>query len=382
MRITILSGSVPTTTFIDALVNTMAEEGYHITLIGKRTGTYNYHKNVAIVIVPDGYLARLVFIARLLLFTGFKQISKILENSKGVKELYNNLLYYLPIIHSRPDKIHLQWTAFVHNKDLLFKLFADKVVVSLRGAHINYTPVTTPEIKESYLRLLPKVHRFHAVSKAILKEAEQYGVSSAKTDVIYSMVSDALLEKQIIPKEKKDKLQVISVGRFFWKKGYNYAIDAMYKLKQRGVSFRYTLIAEGEMPASIKYHIHQLGLDEDIHIVNGTTHEQVLEQIEHHDVLLLPSVEEGIANVVLEAMATGTPVITTDVGGMCEVAEHNISALVVPVRDVVAMSDALVQFNSMNSEERYAMATTAKNKITKQHNKQEFTERFKQFYNS
>lgn len=40
MRITILSGSVPTTTFIDALVNTMAEEGFSVTVVGKKTGVY------------------------------------------------------------------------------------------------------------------------------------------------------------------------------------------------------------------------------------------------------------------------------------------------------------------------------------------------------
>lgn len=382
MNITILSGSVPTTTFIDTLINKMAEAGFKVTVIGKKTGRYSYHDNVRTIIVPDSFLARVVFIKKLLLLTGLKHLGKIVSNSKGWTALFNNLLFYLPIIHSKPDRIHIQWTAFIHNRDLLFDLFPGKVLVSLRGAHINYTPITTPEIKESYLRLLPLVHRFHAVSKAIAEEAKQYGAAAKKTNVIYSMVSEALQQKEIKPKPERNKLHIISVGRFFWKKGYEYAIDALYGLKKSGVVFTYTLIAEGETPASVIYHIHQLGLNDHINIINGTSHEEVLKQIEAHDVLLLPSVEEGIANVVLEAMAIGTPVITTDVGGMREVVEHSVSGLIVPVRDVAAMTGALTTFSKMNNTERFTMAKAAKQIISDQHNNKAFTEQFKQFYNS
>lgn len=380
MRITILSGSVPTTTFIDALINTIAEEGFDITVIGKKTGVYQYHKNVKVLVVPDSFIGRIVFIKKLLLLTGFKHFGKIVRQSKGWKGLYHDLLFYLPIIYSRPDSVHLQWTAFVHDRDLLFDLFKDKILVSLRGAHINYTPITTPAIKESYLRLFPKVHRFHAVCEAIEREAEQYGVRKEKTDVIYSMVNDNLLQKDIHPKEQKEHLHIISVGRFFWKKGYEYAIDALAVLKHKGIPFKYTLIAEGKTPAAITYQLYQLGLTNDVQIINGTEHSDVLTLIERHDVLLLPSVEEGIANVVLEAMAVGTPVITTDVGGMKETVQNNVTGYVVPVRDVYAMTNALEQFSKLDKEERFIIATAAKKVIAGKHNREVFIERFRKFY--
>lgn len=380
MRITILSGSVPTTTFIDGLINAMAEEGFAITVIGKKTGDYNYHKEVAVIIVPDSIVERILFIINLLFATGFKHISKIFSNSKGWKGLYNDLLFYLPIIHSKPDSIHLQWTAFIHDRDLLFELFPGKVLVSLRGAHINYTPLTTPEIKDSYLRLFSKVHRFHAVSEAIVKEAEQYGVDKAKTDVIYSFVNDALLEKRIESKSGKAELHIISVGRFFWKKGYEYALDALSMLKQKGVPFTYTLIAEGKTPASIIYQVHQCGLTDHVRIINGTSHTEVLKAIEWHDVLLLPSVEEGIANVVLEAMAVGTPVITTDVGGMKEVITHGHTGYIVKARDAQGIADALSVFSKLDKNQRFAIATNAKEAIQKKHDKKMFTTLFAQFY--
>jgi len=381
MNITILTGSLPSATFIDAQINAMAEDGFSITVIGKKVGQYKYHRNVRVIVVPDSTAQRILFIFRLLLQTRFKHIIRIVGSCKGISGLYHDLLFYLPIIYSQPDRIHIQWAAFIHNRDLLFDLFPGKISVSLRGAHINYTPITTPEIKESYIRLFPKVHRFHAVSKAIAKEAEQYGAAANKVDVVYSFVSDELLQKPVQPKTKQAELSIISVGRFFWKKGYEYALDALALLKEKGIPFTYTLIAEGKTPASVIYQLHQTGLKDRVNIVNGLSHNEVLKEIERHDVMLLPSIEEGIANVVLEAMATGTPVISTDVGGMNEVIDNGVSGYLVQPRDVNALADALLQFTVMNEEQRFAIANSAREAASKQHNKQRFVNAFRQFYN-
>lgn len=359
----------------------MAEDGSSITVIGKRVGQHKYHKNVRAIVLPDTPLQRLFFILRLLLHTRFKHFLRISGSSKGLSGLYHDLLFYLPIIYSKPDRIHIQWAAFIHNRDLLFDLYPGKILVSLRGAHINYTPITTPEIKESYLRLFPNVHRFHAVGNAIAKEAEQYGASADKTDVVYSFVSDELLQKKAQPKTKQADLRIVSVGRFFWKKGYEYALDALALLKEKGVPFTYTLIAEGKTPASITYQLHQTGISDRVRIINGLSHNDVLKEIEQHDVLLLPSVEEGIANVVLEAMATGTPVISSDVGGMKEIIANGITGYLVQPRDVNSMAETLVKFAALNEEQRFAIATRAKAVVGRQHNKQGFVSAFQQFYN-
>lgn len=380
MRITILSGSVPTTTFIDALMNCMAEEGHQVTAIGKQTKEFKYVLGVDVLIVPKGLLERIRFIIRLLFSTKLSVVKQIWRHSKGVKMFYYDLLFYLPIIYSKPDCIHFQWAAFIHNRDLLFDLYPGKILVSMRGAHINYTPVTTPDIKESYKRLFPKVHRFHAVSDAIAEEAVQYGSGIDKTDVIYSFVKEEILDMPIQQRPVRDKLHIISVGRFFWKKGYEYALDALSVLKEKKIPFIYTLIAEGETPASIIYQIHQLGLTDMVQIINGTTHDGVVKAIEEHDVLLLSSVEEGIANVVMEAMSVGTPVITTDVGGMKETVDDGNAGFVVRVRDVQAIANALIEFNNLDADARFDIAKRAKYRIQQRHDKKTFVGKFLKFY--
>jgi glycosyltransferase involved in cell wall biosynthesis len=64
----------------------------------------------------------------------------------------------------------------------------------------------------------------------------------------------------------------------------------------------------------------------------------------------LPSVEEGIANVVLEAMMVGLPVISTDCGGMREVIEYGVNGFLVPVRNPEALAEAIVQVMELSPE--------------------------------
>lgn len=382
MRITVLAGSVPNTTFVDAMINTMASEGYDMTVIGKRTGDYKYVKNVQVIELPGTRWGNVLLIIWLLISTGFRHLKQIMKESKGLASLYSNLLFYLPVISSDPDKIHVQWAAFIHNRDLLFDLYPDSILVSMRGAHINYTPITMPEIRESYLRLFPRVHRFHAVSNAIKEEAVQYGAALYKTDVIYSFVDEELLSQAIVAKEQKAELQIVSVGRFFWKKGYEYAIDALCRLKKNGIKFKYLLVAQGKTPANIIYQLHQCGLNEEIVIINDAAHREALQYIQGADVLLLPSVEEGIANVVLEAMALGTLVVTTDVGGMSETIDDGVNGFVVKVRDTQAIADALQQVSILDSSTRFEMAQKAKESLRDKHDKSTFIEGFRSFYNN
>src|SRR5690606_27843577 len=102
--------------------------------------------------------------------------------------------------------------------------------------------------------------------------------------------------------KKPAQFQIISVGRTHWKKGYTYALDACVLLKDAGFSFHYTIIgAIGDI--ELLYQIQDLGLEKEVTLSGALPFNKVQEHMQLAEVLLLPSVEEGIANVVLEAMA-------------------------------------------------------------------------------
>lgn len=379
-RVIILSGSMPATTFIDGLTNAMAEEGYPVIVTGRKDGAYTYHKNVEVIEVPTSTTGRLWFLFKGVFKIKLKDLLLIVRNRKSFKLLYSDLLYYMPLLLAKADILHVQWATFITKRDLIFDFFKDRVILSLRGTHINYTPVVKPKIAEAYRRKFPKVWRYHSVSDAIADKASLYGADRSKIKTIYSYVNEEVLNAEIEPKQRTGKLKIISVGRFFWNKGYSYAFDAIYKLKQTGLDFQYDLIAKGEVPESVIFQLRQMGIEDRVNIINGLPHKEVLTAIKGADVMLLPSIDEGIANVVLEAMAVGTVAVSTDCGGMEEVIEDGVSGYVVKIRDAEAMATAIQQVAAMSNNAYYNMALKAKERIKTHHNVSVFKQGFKDLY--
>ncbi|MCK5816081.1 MAG: glycosyltransferase family 4 protein, partial [Flavobacteriaceae bacterium] len=106
----------------------------------------------------------------------------------------------------------------------------------------------------------------------------------------------------------------------------------------------------------------------EINFIEKLPFNEVLESIQSADVLLLSSVEEGIANVVLESMALGTLVVSTDCGGMDEVLIDSENGFLIPPRDANAMASALVKTSKLSLKAYQKIIKNARDTVEKQHN--------------
>ena len=224
---------------------------------------------------------------------------------------------------------------------------------------------------------------FHAVSAAISLEAQKYGADPKKITIIPPAVKSELTEKWAVEKSTQidDELKIISVGRCHWKKGYTYALDAMALLKKKDVQFHYTIIAGGRDQENILYQIHDLGLNECVSFINDElSHDEVLKKISECDLFLLPSLEEGISNAVLEAMALGVPVISTDCGGMGEVIRNSENGFIVPIRDAASMAGTIQKFIDLDKTYKINIIKNARETIIHNHLLSYQVDQFKSFY--
>ncbi len=363
--VAIYSGNIPSTTFIENLIEGMAESGFSILLFGKKTSDVNYKGDVRVIASPQGKIGLSIFVAlqslKLLISDAGKLsrlFSSVRSRHRSIMLLLRDMGAILPVLNENPTLLHVQWAKTLQVYPEFFELYKGKVILSLRGAHINYSPLNDSGLAESYRKYFPKIDAFHAVSKAIAEEAKKYGADDSKLKVIYTSVKEGFIdEKNTLP--QNDKLEIISVGRFHWKKGYHYGLDVMKQLKDAGVKCHYSIIAQGSVPEEITFLIDEYGLSDIVTIVPGMPHAELISRLKFSDVLMLTSVEEGIANVVLEAMASGVPVITTDCGGMNEVVENGVNGLISKSRDVSAMANNLIKFTAMNSDEKKSMISNA-----------------------
>jgi colanic acid/amylovoran biosynthesis glycosyltransferase len=100
------------------------------------------------------------------------------------------------------------------------------------------------------------------------------------------------------------------------------------------------------------------------------------------DLLLLPSVEEGVANVVLEAMQLGTIVLSTNCGGMEEVIENGVNGFIVPIRNAEAMANSIIEISNLNQVKRSTIIENAKETIKRQHTEEKMIEDMYVLYNN
>ncbi|WP_348810499.1 glycosyltransferase family 4 protein [Flavobacterium maritimum] len=382
IKIAIYSGEIPSTTFIDRLVAGMAQTGYRIYLFGTLKKKKKYGKNVLIV----GYANRFQKLVQYLYFA----VLLLLFQNKDKKKLDRLLLQhgndsfrykvkYYPVLYYRPDIFHLQWAKGVGDW-MWVQEFGMKFIVSLRGAHINYSPIADEQLRKRYAHCFPQVDGFHAVSKAIAFEAEKYNASLAKIKVVYSGLSMSNLDFEnhsII----NNPLKVVSIGRSHWKKGYSYALDGLKILQSQSFNFDYSIIGIGT-DEELLLQRSQLGLEEKVRFVAPMPFEAVLAALREADVLLLPSVEEGIANVVLEAMALGTVVIATDCGGMKEVLTDGANGFLVPVRNPLALAEALQKVTALTVTDYQKLSYAARKTIEQQHSHAQMIAGMKTLYES
>jgi len=142
---------------------------------------------------------------------------------------------------------------------------------------------------------------------------------------------------------------ILAVGRLVEKKGFPDLIDACAHLEDRGRPFSCRIIGGGEDDAELRARITRLGLSESVHLLGPRPQPEVIAELRRAAVFAAPCVvgsdgnRDGLPTVLLEAMALGTPCISTDVTGIPEAIVHGRTGWIVPQHDPVALADALAR---------------------------------------
>lgn len=380
-KIAIYCGEIPPPTFIDRLINGLAEHGNKLLLVGNLTKKISYQSDNIKIVGYTGRISKLsilIYFSILLTLFRKKEKKKLKEwmKSNNRNNAISKIRYY-PVLYYKPDVFHLQWIKGIEDW-IWVRDFDIKFIISLRGAHINYTPICEPKYAQIYRKYFPLVDGFHGVSNEIIQEASKYNADSLKSDVVYSGL-DLTALKFNRQRPTNDVFQILSVGRSHWIKGYTVALDAMRILKNKNVKFRYTIIGVSGNE-ELQFQRKQLDLVNEVEFIDKLPFEKVVKKIQNANVVLLPSYKEGIANVILESMALGTPVISTNCGGICEVISDHENGFIVPVRKPYDMAKALQKVAEIDEDSYEKIINNARISIEKNHTEDKMIQDMIQLY--
>jgi colanic acid/amylovoran biosynthesis glycosyltransferase len=169
----------------------------------------------------------------------------------------------------------------------------------------------------------------------------------------------------------RDPATMLAVGRLDPIKGYDVLLDACARLAARGVAFRLSIAGDGPERERLLARRAELGLDEHVAFEGAQPQTWVRAALARATLFVLPSRvapdgnRDGIPVALMEAMAAGTPVATTEVSGIPELVRDGVEGRVVPPGDAAALAEAL----EMLLEDRVArgrMAEAARAKVERE----------------
>ena len=161
---------------------------------------------------------------------------------------------------------------------------------------------------------------------------------------------------------------ILGVGRLVEKKGFDVLIRACDLLVKWGVDFRCQIIGKGSERERLKALIAELGLDDRVALLGPRPQDEVAEAYRRAAIFALPCIvgsdgnRDGLPTVLLEAMASGLPAVSTSLTGVPEIIDDGINGLLVEPEDVEELARALAALLKDESLRR-EMGRAARRKV-------------------
>ncbi len=192
-----------------------------------------------------------------------------------------------------------------------------------------------------------------------------YGPAAAKVERIYNGLP---LDRFRYDDPRHRPPHIVGVGRLIEKKGFSCLIDACAVLAERRTRFSCSIIGAGDLEAELRHQILKLGLESRVELLGPQPLADVIARVQNAAVLAAPCVigsdgnRDGMPTVLLEAMALGTPCVSTDVTGIPEIVRHEETGLLVAQEDPRALATAIERL-LLDPDLRSQMAVRARRLI-------------------
>ena len=245
----------------------------------------------------------------------------------------------IDILHGHwiyPDCVALVWIA---------KRLSLPVLISARGCDINHYKIffwRRIQIKWALKHADAITTVSDALKDTIIKE---FGNVGKKVFVIKNGVNTKLFSRidktkaRTILRLEKNQKYLLYVGSLDTVKGLNFLIDALGKLKTKNnLNFSTILVGKGPLKNELEQQICNNNLTEEVKLIGAKPHKEISMWMSACDVFCLPSIREGIPNVLLEAKTCGLQIVATNVGGIPEVVDEGV---LVPPESSDALADSL-----------------------------------------
>nr|WP_310733655.1 glycosyltransferase family 4 protein [Aquincola tertiaricarbonis] len=228
---------------------------------------------------------------------------------------------------------------------LLARHFRKPLVITARGTDLNLIP-QYPLPRRMILWAARQANASIGVCAALMDVLRDLGIEPARLHVMRNGV-DLQRFRPLPLAAMRNELGIngapllLSVGHLIERKGHHVAIDALAALQVTHPGARLVIAGEGEERARLLQRARERGVADQVHLIGSLPNTELLRWYSAADALVLASSREGWANVLLEAMACGTPVVATRIWGTPEVVASDTVGRLVDERSGEAFAQSV-----------------------------------------
>jgi glycosyltransferase involved in cell wall biosynthesis len=227
------------------------------------------------------------------------------------------------------------------------------LVISLHGSDVYVAERVAPA-RVAARMAFARAGFVTACSDDLRRRAIQLGADAARIEVVpYGVDADRFRPDPASRATRRRALHVdegvpliVAAGRLVRKKGFEYLLDALPGVLEATPAVL-AIAGEGDLDQELQARAAQLGIANSVRFLGRVTQDEIAHLLAAGDLIVVPSVRDdagnvdGLPNVVMEALASGTPLVTTPAGGIGSVVTDEQTALVVPERDPKALTGAI-----------------------------------------
>jgi glycosyltransferase involved in cell wall biosynthesis len=265
-----------------------------------------------------------------------------------VRLLVSPFVLALAILARRAAIVHLNTSlnARAYWRDLAYLLVArlcgTRVLYQVHGGALPQQFFARSRILTAFLRRMLQIPDAIVVLAQVELQAYRKFVPTQQVFLCPNGIDCAAYAKFVrVLSDAAPPLKLVYVGRLVREKGLYEALHGLKLAHARGERAQLVLVGTGPEEARLRRLAEELGLAADVSFVKPAFGESKIKLLSDADVLILASYSEGLPYTLLEAMAAGTPAITTYVGAIPDVVTDGVHGLLVPPQDPEAIARAI-----------------------------------------
>jgi colanic acid/amylovoran biosynthesis glycosyltransferase len=236
-----------------------------------------------------------------------------------------------------------------------------------------------------YARLFERGDRFLCVSRRIQRLLVDLGCDEGKTRIHHTGVRVAQIPFVRRAPAPGERIRLLTVGRLVEKKGVEFSLRAVASLIPEYPNLVYTIVGDGPERDRLAALANDLSLGEHVQLVGAKLRGEVARLMQEAHIFLASSVsgadgdEEGIPVVLMEALASGVPVVSTTHAGIPELVVHGTGGLLAPERDSRTLAQH-IRFLVTHPREREAMVLAGRKRVEAEYDSERLNERLLVLY--